>query len=303
MTQAGRGRRCGKTRAFALLAALIAALGVLSGCGSSSESTAKRPASPAPVIPGVDAANTRNRQADDRQLQRRQPRAGLDRRRSPASSAFGSYASTPVIDKGVDLLPGPRLQRAGAQPGVRRGALDERPTNSPILRAQRRRRRRRATSSARPRPKPSRSTRKPAKQLWSTILPRNAHEGIDMAPGYQRRHRLRLDRAGQRRPSSTKAAASAILWALDAKTGKKVWHFDTVPKDLWGNSKVNSGGGLWYPPAFDGKGSMYFGIGNPAPFPGTDSTPGGRAGRARTSTPTRWSSSTRRPARWTGTTR
>ena len=64
-----------------------------------------------------------------------------------------------------------------------------------------------------------------------------------------------------------------ILWALDAKTGKKLWHFDTVPTSLWGNPKVNSGGGLWYPPAFDGKGSMYFGVGNPAPFPGDGKVP------------------------------
>ncbi len=66
-----------------------------------------------------------------------------------------------------------------------------------------------------------------------------------------------------------------VLWALDAKTGKKRWHFDTVPTSLWGNPKVNSGGGLWYPPAFDGKGSMYFGVGNPAPFPGTGKYPFG----------------------------
>jgi glucose dehydrogenase len=48
-----------------------------------------------------------------------------------------------------------------------------------------------------------------------------------------------------------------------------------VPKSLWGDPKVNSGGGLWYTPAFDGKGSMYFGVGNPAPFPGTEGKPWG----------------------------
>jgi outer membrane protein assembly factor BamB len=68
---------------------------------------------------------------------------------------------------------------------------------------------------------------------------------------------------------------AGVLWALDAKTGKKRWHFDTVPKDLWGNPGVNSGGGLWYPPAFDEKGGMYFGTGNPAPFPGAPGAPFG----------------------------
>jgi alcohol dehydrogenase (cytochrome c) len=65
------------------------------------------------------------------------------------------------------------------------------------------------------------------------------------------------------------------LWALDAKTGQKKWHFDTVPKDLWGDTKVNSGGGLWQPPSFDDKGFIYFGTGNPAPYPGTPQKPWG----------------------------
>ena len=33
------------------------------------------------------------------------------------------------------------------------------------------------------------------------------------------------------------AGGVGILWALDAKTGKKLWHFDTVPKDLWGDPR------------------------------------------------------------------
>jgi hypothetical protein len=31
---------------------------------------------------------------------------------------------------------------------------------------------------------------------------------------------------------------------VDAKSGKKLWHFNTVPLSLWGNPKVNSGGGV-----------------------------------------------------------
>ncbi len=50
-----------------------------------------------------------------------------------------------------------------------------------------------------------------------------------------------------------------------------------MPPSLWGDKKQNSGGGLWYPPSFDGKGSMYFGTGNPAPFPGTPSDPWGKS--------------------------
>jgi outer membrane protein assembly factor BamB len=65
------------------------------------------------------------------------------------------------------------------------------------------------------------------------------------------------------------------LYALDAKTGAKKWQFATVPKSLWGDKKVNSGGGLWQPPSFDEKGSIYFGTGNPAPYPGTPQEPWG----------------------------
>jgi outer membrane protein assembly factor BamB len=71
------------------------------------------------------------------------------------------------------------------------------------------------------------------------------------------------------------AGAVGTLWAMDGKTGKKLWHWDTVPKSLWGKPKVNSGGGLWYPPSFDDKGFVYAGTGNPAPLPGAPGEPWG----------------------------
>ena len=101
-------------------------------------------------------------------------------------------------------------------------------------------------------------------------LIRNEQEGIDMAPGYHDGI-VYVSTVPVNVGEFYGAGGVGILWALDAKTGKKLWHFDTVPKDLWGKPEVNSGGGLWYTPAFDEKGSMYFGVGNPAPFPGTES--------------------------------
>ncbi len=190
----------------------------------------------------------------------------------PGVGPFGSYASTPVIDKGViysqdlasnvqalNLETGEVLwTRSYEQPSfgpngvvVADGSVfGTTPTEAFAL------------------------DQKTGKQVWSTVLPRNENEGIDMAPGY---------RDGMVYVSTVPVTATAIyqgggagvLWALDAKTGKKRWHFDTVPKDLWGNPSVNSGGGLWYPPAFDEKGAMYFGTGNPAPFPGVGSFPFG----------------------------
>ena len=67
-----------------------------------------------------------------------------------------------------------------------------------------------------------------------------------------------------------------VIHALDATSGEVHWRFDTVEGDLWGNPDVNSGGGAWYPPAVDEeRGLAYFGVGNPAPFPGTPEWPNG----------------------------
>ena len=67
-----------------------------------------------------------------------------------------------------------------------------------------------------------------------------------------------------------------IVYALDPWTGATKWDFNTV-KDgyLWGNPELNSGGGLWYPPAVDAAGRVFISIGNPGPFPGTPEFPNG----------------------------
>lgn len=68
-----------------------------------------------------------------------------------------------------------------------------------------------------------------------------------------------------------------VIYALDAETGRVVWSFSTVDSDdLWGHPEVNSVGGAWYPPAVDVQtGITFWGIGNPAPFPGTEEWPSG----------------------------
>jgi glucose dehydrogenase len=112
------------------------------------------------------------------------------------------------------------------------------------------------------------------RQLWSVPLVRNGNEGIDMAPAYH---------DGIVYASTVPGNAShfyagdgvGVLWALEAATGRRLWHFDTVPEDLWSHRNINSGGGLWYSPAFDSDGSMYLGVGNPGPFLGTNRYPWG----------------------------
>ncbi len=66
------------------------------------------------------------------------------------------------------------------------------------------------------------------------------------------------------------------IYALDATTGKQRWSFDTVRGELWGHPEINSGGGSWYTPAIDvARRVVYFGIANPAPFPGVKGYPNG----------------------------
>jgi outer membrane protein assembly factor BamB len=110
-------------------------------------------------------------------------------------------------------------------------------------------------------------------QLWSKKIVRNKNEGIDMAPGY---HNGTVYVSTV--PGNTNAFyagnGEAILWAMNAKTGKTKWKWDEV-QNLWGNRKVNSGGGQWDPPSFDAQGNLYVAVANPAPFVGTNKFPWG----------------------------
>ncbi len=63
---------------------------------------------------------------------------------------------------------------------------------------------------------------------------------------------------------------SGHIYALDPDTGETAWEFQTVEEGFWGNPEVNSGAGVWFPPAIDTRsGLTFWGTGNPAPFPGT----------------------------------
>jgi outer membrane protein assembly factor BamB len=114
------------------------------------------------------------------------------------------------------------------------------------------------------------------KELWTQRVTPNKSTGIDIQPQVY---------GGQvlvsTVPISTggiyKGGDHGVVYALDAKTGKVNWEFDTVDSaDLWGNPSVNSGGGAWYPPAIDARrGVAYVGVANPAPFPGTKEFPNG----------------------------
>ena len=115
------------------------------------------------------------------------------------------------------------------------------------------------------------------KEVWrSQRLTRNANEGIDMPPGYND-GTVYVSTV----PGNTKTFyagnGQAILTAMDASTGAIKWKWDEVPANLWSekNKNINSGGGQWQAPTFDGKGNMYVGVANPAPFTGTPKLPWG----------------------------
>jgi outer membrane protein assembly factor BamB len=111
------------------------------------------------------------------------------------------------------------------------------------------------------------------KELWSVPIAESPL-AIDMAPGYED-GLVYVATVPVNVNSEYQGGGVGTLYALDAKTGKRKWTWDTVPKSLWGDKKENAGGGLWYPPSFDGAGSMYFGTGNPVPYPGTANKPWG----------------------------
>ena len=55
------------------------------------------------------------------------------------------------------------------------------------------------------------------------------------------------------------------IYALDAATGAVRWKFVTI-KEEWRFPQEAGGGGLWYPVSIDGRGRLYAGNSNPAPW-------------------------------------
>ena len=117
---------------------------------------------------------------------------------------------------------------------------------------------------------------------WKVELTDTPTEGVDAQPQYVA-GRVLIATVPVSPRVQYQGGDRGVLYALDAKTGDIDWSFDTVASDdLWGNAEVNSGGGAWYPPAVDRTaGLVYWGVANPAPFPGTAEFPNGssRPGR------------------------
>jgi alcohol dehydrogenase (cytochrome c) len=260
--------------AIALAALAIVALGALAGCGSSSGGGGGKVEAGGTAYAGLDLANTRFakgtvERANANQLEEAWslPLTG--------KSTFGSYASTPVVANGVvysqDLAS--NVQAIDLESGdvlweKKYEEQDQGPNGVAVAEGK--------VFGATP-TKAFALDQESGEELWSTPLLRSGNgegESIDMAPGVHG-GLVYVSTTPTNASASYPAGGVGILWALDAKTGKKAWHFNTVPNGLWGDPSVNSGGGLWYPPSFDEKGFMYFGTGNPAPYPGESGEPWG----------------------------
>jgi outer membrane protein assembly factor BamB len=257
-------------------AVVLVAMGLAlfaTGCGSSSEGSGSEGSASltGSGYPNVDKSNTRfvDGPIDSATV------SGLEEAWSApinGQSTFGSYAASPVISKGViysqdlesnvqaiDLESGELIWNKSYE-SASHGPNGVVVADGRVYGAT-------ATAAFA-------LKQKNGEEIWSVTLTRNASEGIDMAPGFHD-GLVYVSTVPVNVGEFYGGGGVGILWALDAKTGKKVWSFDTVPKSLWGNPKVNSGGGLWYTPAFDDEGSMYIGVGNPGPIPGTPEFPFG----------------------------
>ncbi|MGE5251368.1 MAG: PQQ-binding-like beta-propeller repeat protein [Bacteroidota bacterium] len=75
---------------------------------------------------------------------------------------------------------------------------------------------------------------------------------------------------------SYQGGSSGVATLLNPENGQPAWHFQVVEEGFWGHPEVNSGGGLWFPPAIDTQsGLSYWASGNPSPVPGLKGWPNG----------------------------
>jgi glucose dehydrogenase/plastocyanin len=113
-------------------------------------------------------------------------------------------------------------------------------------------------------------------ELWRFQLANHNALGITMAPFIYDGYVIVSTEPGGNSKGTYEGGANGVVYCLDIETGLTIWTWDTVEEDLWGNFRVNSGGGLWYPPSVDLEtGVLFMGIGNAGPFPGTEEYPNG----------------------------
>ncbi len=255
----------------AVMVAVVAVIAVVSLGSSSSSSSSESSLLTGSGYPNGDTSNTRYTQGpiNSTNVSQLQPAWTLP---LTAKSQYGSYSASPIVSGGAifsqDLASNVQAinEKTGKVIWTKSFESPDQGPNGLVVAGGRVFG---ATATA-----AFALDEKTGQQIWSVTLTRNEHEGIDMAPGYHNGV-VYVSTVPGNNEKFYGAGGVGILWALEAGTGKKLWHFDTAPESLWGQESVNSGGGLWYTPAFDDEGNMYVGTANPAPFPGTESSPWG----------------------------
>jgi outer membrane protein assembly factor BamB len=115
------------------------------------------------------------------------------------------------------------------------------------------------------------------KELWVTNISTGKTVGIDIQPTVYNDKVYVSTVPGSNLTNFYTGGGAGVIYALDQRTGKVDWNFSTVDSaNIWGNKEINSGGGCWYTPSIDLKTNVIFwGVGNPAPWPGTPEYPSG----------------------------
>ena len=110
---------------------------------------------------------------------------------------------------------------------------------------------------------------------WEKKIIRQNSEGVDMAPLIWNDTVIISSVPGASLANFYGGGGKGIVYALDLATGEEKWQFDTTTDNLWGNEKVNTGGGLWQTPSVDDEGNVYVAVANPGPWNGTTQYPNG----------------------------
>ena len=106
------------------------------------------------------------------------------------------------------------------------------------------------------------------RRLWARRLTSRREQFVDIAP---------LAAQGLVFTSTVGFAPGGrgALYALDERTGRIRWRFDTI-RDPWRHAEAG-GGGAWYAPSLAPDGRLYVGIANPDPWGGSRTLPNGGA--------------------------
>jgi outer membrane protein assembly factor BamB len=121
---------------------------------------------------------------------------------------------------------------------------------------------------------------KTGKQLWTYNIPGQRPSGAIQPSVFDGRVYITTQAGvagiGDQTFRGYQPGAGGVAYALNPDTGQPLWQWHAVEEGFWGHPEINSGGGMWMPPAIDTKrGVVYWGTGNPAPFAGIAGYPNG----------------------------